>query len=153
VEEKVMSPADASVDQGGGDQLRCLIVTPEAAVLDTMATFVALPLRDGEIGIAARHSPLIGRLGFGPLRVRQQAGTRAYYLDGGFVQVADNRVTVLTPRALPVEALDEAVMAEQLQMALARPAHGAPQMALRDRQVARARAQLRAARHAGQANA
>ena len=42
--------------------LTCTVVTPETTVLDTSAFFVALPLFDGEIGIAPAHSPMIGRL-------------------------------------------------------------------------------------------
>ena len=46
-------------------QLKCIVVTPESMVLDQAADFVALPLFDGELGIAPLHTPLIGRLGFG----------------------------------------------------------------------------------------
>ncbi len=42
-------------------QLQCIVVTPEATVLDEMVDFVALPLYDGEIGIAPGRAPLIGR--------------------------------------------------------------------------------------------
>ena len=45
--------------------LECVVVTPEETALETPATFVALPLFDGEIGIAPGHSPMIGRLGYG----------------------------------------------------------------------------------------
>src|SRR2546423_3739400 len=83
--------------------LQCIIVTPETTVLDTSADFVALPLFDGEAGVAPGRAPLIGRLGYGELRVRTGNQTRRYYVDGGFVQVADNVVSVLTNRALPAE--------------------------------------------------
>ena len=39
-----------------------VVVTPEKTVIDKQIEFVALPLHDGEIGIAAKHSPMIGRL-------------------------------------------------------------------------------------------
>ena len=55
--------------------LQCVVVTPEATVIDTPAEFVALPLYDGEVGIAPGRSPLIGRLGYGELRIRQ-TGTK-----------------------------------------------------------------------------
>src|SRR5690242_8513981 len=94
--------------------LQCIIVTPEATALDTPAKFVALPLFDGEAGIAPGRSPLIGRLGYGELRVRTGDSTRRYYVDGGFVQVADNVVSVLTNRAIPADRLDAAAASEQL---------------------------------------
>ena len=83
------------------DALTCTVVTPEQTALETKADFVALPLFDGEIGIAANHSPLIGRLGYGEMRIRTAGQVSHYYVDGGFVQVADNVVSDLTTRAVP----------------------------------------------------
>jgi len=126
-------------------ELRCVIVTPEATVLATEADFVALPLFDGECGIAPQHSPMIGRLGFGELRVRQGKEQSSYYVDGGFVQVVDNIVSVLTNRAVLARDLDAAAAAELLRTALDRHAAGPEQLAVRDRLVAQARGQLRVA--------
>ena len=62
--------------------LTCTVVTPEQTALETKADFVALPLFDGEIGILANHSPLIGRLGFGEMRIKSGGQTAVYYVDG-----------------------------------------------------------------------
>jgi F-type H+-transporting ATPase subunit epsilon len=127
--------------------LHCLVVTPEATVIDTPAEFVALPLADGEAGIAPGRSPLIGRLGYGELRIRR-AGRDAIhmYVDGGFAQVVDNVVSVLTNRAIPAASIDATVAAEQLRVAIDSRAHGEQEMAIRNRQIAQARGQLRVAR-------
>src|SRR5262245_61612699 len=100
--------------------LECIVVTPEATVLQTPATFVALPLFDGELGVAPGHSPFIGRLGFGELRVTEGPTLRRFYIDGGFVQVANNIVSILTNSAVPAEKLNIAVAQEQLAAARAR---------------------------------
>lgn len=126
-------------------QLTCIVVTPEQTALETTTDFVALPLFDGEIGIAPNHSPLIGRLGYGEMRVKTGSGVSRYYLDGGFVQVADNVVSVLTNRAIPAEKLDATAAQKALEAAGKRPANTPELMALRDRSVAQARAQLRVA--------
>lgn len=123
--------------------LRCVVVTPEETVLDTAVDFVALPLFDGELGVAKSHSPLIGRLGYGELRLRTGKTTTRYYVDGGFVQVADDAVSVLTNRAIPAGAIDQLAAAEQLATALTRPASGDEELAIRDRIIAQARAQMR----------
>jgi F-type H+-transporting ATPase subunit epsilon len=125
--------------------MQCIVVTPETTVLDTQADFVALPLYDGECGIGANHSPLIGRLGYGELRIRLGDDTERFYVDGGFVQVADNVVSVLTHRAVPAAELDQAAAAEQLRTALARKAAGPEEIAIRDRLLSQARGQLRVA--------
>jgi F-type H+-transporting ATPase subunit epsilon len=128
--------------------LRVSVVTPEATLVDEPADFVALPLFDGEIGIAPLHSPMIGRLGYGEMRIVQGGLTRRYYVDGGFVQVVDNQVSVLTSRAVPASDLDAAVARAQLERARGRPAHTPELMAIRDRAQSQARAQERVARRA-----
>ena len=130
----------------GGRTLRCVVVTPEHALVDETATFVALPLYDGEIGIAPGRAPLVGRLGCGELRIRRGALTDYYFVDGGFVQVRDNVVSVLTPRARKGSEIREAAAAQDLRAALA-PAPGKPPEE-RLKSQERARAQLRVARHA-----
>jgi len=130
------------------EPITCTVVTPEQTALETKADFVALPLFDGEIGIAANHSPLIGRLGYGEMRIKSGGQTVAYYVDGGFVQVADNVVAVLTNRAVPAKTLDAATAEAQLQSALERPANSRELFEIRDRKIAQARAQIRTARRA-----
>lgn len=134
---------------GGGRTLQCSVVTPEATVLETAASFVAMPLFDGEIGIAPGHSPFIGRLGYGELRVIEAGHTHRYYVDGGFVQVADNGVSVLTNHAAPAEQLSSTKAREQLAAARAKPANSPDLMAIRDRAELQARAQLRLAEKIG----
>lgn len=126
--------------------LRCIVVTPEETLLETEAEFVALPLYDGELGVATGHAPMIGRLGYGELRIRTAAQTQRFYVDGGFVQVADNLVSVLTNRALPAERLEATQVESTLRDAQGRQAAGDDAMQLRDRDVRQARAQLRVAR-------
>lgn len=126
--------------------ITCTVVTPEATALEEKADFVALPLYDGEIGIGTNHSPLIGRLGFGEMRLKVGGKVSHYYLDGGFVQVAGNTVSVLTNRALPADKVDATHAKEQLKSALKRKAHTPELMEIRDRLVDQARAQLRVAK-------
>ena len=49
--------------------LKCVVVTPERACLDEVADFVALPMFDGELGVLPGRAALIGRLGYGELRL------------------------------------------------------------------------------------
>ena len=127
--------------------LQCIIVTPEATALETSADFVALPLFYGEAGILPGRAPLIGRLGYGELRVRSGGVTRRFYVDGGFVQVVDNVVSVLTNRAIPAEKLDPVTTAANLEAANSRPAIGEEELAIKERQILQARGQLRVAAH------
>jgi F-type H+-transporting ATPase subunit epsilon len=134
--------------------LKVIVVTPELTALEEEAKFVALPLFDGEIGIAPAHSPLIGRLGYGEMRLTNTHGKiHRYYLDGGFVQVLDDVVSVLTGKAIPAEKLNAGDAQSQLDAARKLPANTPELLAIRDRTVAQARAQLHVATKTGTAAA
>lgn len=132
--------------------VQCVVVTPERAVLDEAADFVALPMYDGELGVLPGRAPLIGRLGYGELRTRCHGDIRRYYVDGGFAQVRNNVVTVLTPRAVRAEDINEAEARRSLEAALA-PAHTPEGQVAHLRDQQRARAQLRVAQHRNAATA
>ena len=50
---------------------------------------------------------MIGRLGFGEMRIREGNNIYRYYVDGGFVEVSGNMVSILTQRAIAAEHLDQ----------------------------------------------
>lgn len=128
--------------------IRCIVVTPERTELDRVASYVTLPMYDGELGVAPRRAPLIGRLGYGMLKLQTESGTEQLYIDGGFAQVEDDVVSVLTARAMRPDQLDLAAAEQSLEDALEmRATTPELQVARRDAQL-RARGQLRAARAA-----
>jgi F-type H+-transporting ATPase subunit epsilon len=126
--------------------LYCTVVTPEKLALDTHADFVAVPLYDGEMGIAPGHSAVIGRLGCGELRLRSGSRVTRYFVDGGFVQIAHDRVTVLTRRTLSAAEIDRDAARRQLQEAVRSVAATPEACTSRDRLIAQARGQLWVAR-------
>ncbi len=128
--------------------LHCIVVTPEQTLYDQTAEFAAMMLFDGEIGIAPGHTPMIGRLGYGEMRIRRGGQIDRLYVEGGFVDVLDDEVSVLTQRAMPAAEVDEAVAREQLSAARSRRASTPETIAQRDRAVEQCRAQLRTARRA-----
>lgn len=80
--------------------LKVVVVTPERALLDEAADMVVLPMFDGERGVQRGHAPFVGQLGAGELRLKLGTTSKTFAIDGGFVQVADNVVNVLTPKAV-----------------------------------------------------
>ena len=127
--------------------LTCIVVTPEKAVLEESADFIALPLFDGELGVMPLRAPLIGRLGFGELRLVKGGQTTRFFIDGGFAQVRDNVVSVLTSRAIRQEELNP----NEAERALADAYKIATSVEAIDEQLKvqeRARAQLRIAKKA-----
>jgi F-type H+-transporting ATPase subunit epsilon len=127
--------------------LQCVIVTPERTEVDVRAQSVTVPLFDGELGILKNHSPLVGRLGFGLLRVTGSDGSvTSYFVEGGFVQVAQNVVSVLTDRVAPREKITREAADHAMKAAHDMPGDSPDQVALRDRAKVRARALQRVAR-------
>src|SRR5262245_51355732 len=123
--------------------LHCSVITPEQRVLDTDATAVVMPAHDGLVGILHNRAPLLTELGTGVLRVDTAGeGTREFYVDGGFAQVLNNDVTILTERAAAAENISSADAQKALQAAEAMPAHDEVSTAARRRAIERARAQL-----------
>jgi F-type H+-transporting ATPase subunit epsilon len=138
--------AEAGKDKAGklhGGRIECVVVTPEKTLFDEVVDFVALPLYDGELGILPGRSPLIGRLGYGELRTRDKGQTLRYFVDGGFAQVRDDVVTILTNRAIPAGKIDTSAAVSELEAAQGRIASTEQDQAEKARAVARARAQIR----------
>lgn len=126
--------------------VKCVVVTPEATSIEQDADFISVPLYDGEKGIAAGHAPMIGRLGYGELRLKSGNTVERYYVDGGFVQVEGNVVSLMTGRISPATDLDVAAAEEQLAESQKKPANTPELLEIRDRTIEQARAQIRIAK-------
>jgi F-type H+-transporting ATPase subunit epsilon len=131
----------------GGKKLQCVVVTPEKTLFDEWVDFVALPLFDGELGVLPGRAPLIGRLGFGELRTKVASEVHRYFVDGGFAQVRNNVVTVLTQRAVPSAQIDSTAAARQLEAVENDRAVTDAEYSEHTKAVARARGMIRVAEH------
>ena len=137
------TPASAVASSGDGTRLQCTVVTPERVILDEMVNFVALPIIDGELGVMPGHMPIVGRLGYGELRTKIGQTSSHWFIDGGFVQIRNNVVTVLTSRAIPRSELNHQAAERDLQLAQSRPAATLVEREEKDRALARARGMVR----------
>jgi F-type H+-transporting ATPase subunit epsilon len=126
--------------------LRCVVVTPERTELDREAEYVSLPMFDGELGVLKGRAPLIGRLGYGTLRLQTAAGPERYYVDGGFAQVENDVVSILTGKAIPVDLLNGEDARAELDAAQDMPGKTPEEMQLKEIAMRRARGKLRASR-------
>lgn len=124
-------------------QINIVVVTPETTTLEAEVDGVIVPLIDGSAGILPGHSPMIGRLGPGELRTNSGSTTDRYYVDGGFVQVDGNQVSVLTGKSVPVGEIDLAAAKEALADAEKQESSNAELIAIKNKAVAQARAQIR----------
>ena len=79
--------------------LKLIVVTPERKVVDTEADQVELPGQLGYLGILPGHAPLISLLTTGVLTYKSAAGEKSLALSAGFVEVANDAVSVLADLA------------------------------------------------------
>jgi len=84
------------------------IVTAERTVLNEEVDMVIAPGAAGELGILARHEPLLTTLKPGELRVLQNGQWDYLAVAGGFMQVDPRGVTVLADAAERVDEIDVA---------------------------------------------
>lgn len=80
-------------------RLKVAIISPESTVYEGEADMVVAPAWDGEIGVLRGHAPMLVLLGAGEMRVKNGAGEQRFHVEGGFMQVADDVVTVLSEAA------------------------------------------------------
>jgi F-type H+-transporting ATPase subunit epsilon len=124
----------------------CAIVTPEGLAFQGEVNFVALPAHDGEIGILRSRAPLLCKLGIGILRLAVGSERRAWLVDGGFAQMVDDDLTVLTAHAYPPDKLDRAQAEQELDQALAMKITDDASARSRDEALARARVKIKLTR-------
>ncbi len=85
------------------------VVSPEATVWSGRATIVIARTPEGELGIMADHEPLMATCATGPIEIEAESGERTTIgVHGGFLQVLDNQVTLITDRAEVAESHAEA---------------------------------------------
>ena len=127
------------------------VVSPEGNVLKEDAEFVVLPGEAGELGILPDHAPLIAGLKIGVLRYTKDGIIKRVAISGGFVEVADNKVTVLADTAEPGEMIDLARATAALERAEQRLSQRTAEMDVRRAEFAlrKALARISAAEESG----
>lgn len=75
------------------------VVSPERTLFEGEADSLVAPAFDGQVGIMSMHAPMLTLLGSGELRLNATGGERRFIVYGGFLEVADDRVRIVTERA------------------------------------------------------
>ena len=85
------------------------ILTPEKSLLRRNdVTYVFLNTVYGGLGVLANHAPVLATLKEGPLKVQDEDGKLTFvYVEGGFAQIQDNKVVVLTRKAELAQTIDK----------------------------------------------
>ena len=80
--------------------LKVSVISPERVLFEGEVESVVAPAFDGEVGILSSHAPMVTLLGRGTLRLKGGGGgAQRFAVEGGFLQVADDEVRVVTEHA------------------------------------------------------
>lgn len=95
---------------------RCKLVTPTAGLVDDKCVYASVPMFDGLLGVMPGRAPMLMKLGMGELRLDfaddakiqgtgSKGGSRSFLIDGGFVKMANEELTILAEKAWATETL------------------------------------------------
>jgi F-type H+-transporting ATPase subunit epsilon len=113
------------------------LVSPERILFSGEAQMVVARTIEGDIAFLENHAPFIGALDIGPVMIRKEDGTDEHAaVHGGFVEVSNNRVTILS---------DLAELASQIDLDRARREADELERHVRDNDDAEVSARLRRA--------
>ena len=90
------------------DTLHVEVVTAERSLYSGAANMVQAPGALGQLGILPHHAALLTTLKPGTLEIRRSGEEKTFFVSGGFLEVSNNKVTVLADTAEHAENIDEA---------------------------------------------
>ncbi len=90
------------------------LVSPERLLFSGAVEQVVVPGTEGEFGVLAGHAPFVSMLKIGVLSIMENGTTQRVVIDGGFAEVAADKLTVLTEFAQRVEDFDASQLAVQI---------------------------------------
>ncbi|MCS7206190.1 MAG: ATP synthase F1 subunit epsilon [Leptospiraceae bacterium] len=100
------------------------LVTPYRPIFEGSVKSVIIPLFDGLAGILKNHVDVIAELGPGKVVITTDEEKVVYFIDGGFLEVRKNKVTLLANEAYKKEELKKEQIQKEFQEVQKLKAHG-----------------------------
>jgi len=100
------------------DPLKFDLVSPERLLVSEEVESVVVPGGQGYFTVFARHAPIMSTLKPGQIEMKGLSGAvRRFFVRGGFADVTPAGLTILADQAIPLEDLDAATLAQEIQNA------------------------------------
>ena len=88
-------------------KIHCSILTPERHIYEGEIDFAVVQAYDGERGFLVNHAPLVSQLGIGEVRLSYSKKTDFYIVEGGVVEIRNNKLIILAETAQNKDELDK----------------------------------------------
>lgn len=95
-----------AASENGAKTFDLSLVTPEGAVYEGEAQMLIVPGAAGEIGVLARHAPLVAMLQAGEIRVKAGGEWQSFAAGPGYFKVQQDRAIALVDDAVKAEEID-----------------------------------------------
>jgi F-type H+-transporting ATPase subunit epsilon len=95
-----------STQEGAARTFDLSLVTPEGPAFEGEAEMLIVPGASGEIGVLARHAPLVAMLKAGEIRVKSNGEWQAFAAGPGYFKVQQDRALVLVDDAVRADEID-----------------------------------------------
>ena len=133
-----------------GNTFRCVVVTPESAVVDTQVTHAVFCAHDGLVGVLPGHAPLLSKLGTGIVCYRDvendSGDEKSVFINGGIGHVRGNTLTLFCREAITSGEVSLPEAEKSLQEAQELPKTTAKQLDIRHLAIQRAKGLIRLAK-------
>ncbi len=95
-------------------KITCSLLTPEKIIYEGDKNLAVVQVHDGEWGFLSDHTPFIGILGTGEVRLRDKNTTEYFFIDGGLVEIRENKLIILAEKALRKDELSSDEIKERI---------------------------------------
>jgi F-type H+-transporting ATPase subunit epsilon len=99
-------------------KLTVTLATPEKLVYSGEADSLVIPGQDGYFGVLPNHASMVSALSIGELKIRNNNQEYYYAIDGGFCEIARNKVIILTSSAQSADEIDDNTVKDILQKSM-----------------------------------
>ena len=93
------------------------VITPLKKVLEMEVERVILRTSEGDMGILAKHAPLVAELAVGEMKIKTEGGEERFFVAGGFLEISKDRTLVLADEAINVNDIDVEVARKEAELA------------------------------------
>ncbi|TGM57210.1 ATP synthase F1 subunit epsilon [Leptospira adleri] len=96
------------------NKLNVSVISPEKILYKGEVDSLVVPGSEGFFGILPNHAPLVAVLGIGVLEIRKGEKTKVLSVEGGFIEVKENSISILTDHGALKEDIDLSVEQKNL---------------------------------------